>query len=89
MAVCYEALCGAAPWPTGPPLDVEICTEGRSWGRIREGLGHQPAHMWVGGVEDAAGQARLLGLLAEAGLGNPTAILRVAGQRPGADHRVQ
>lgn len=84
MAVCYEALCGATPWPGGPPLDIEICTEGRRWGR-ELGPGHQPAHMWVGGVEDATGQARLLGLLADAGLGNPTAILRVAGLRPGGE----
>ena len=47
------------------------------------GPGRQPAHLWVAGVRDEGGEARVLAMLRSAELPPHLALLRVGGPRPG------
>ena len=53
------------------------------WNRERIGPGRQPAHLWVAGVRDQGGEARVLATLRDADLPPHLAVMRVGGPRPG------
>ncbi len=80
---------------SGPQRLVTVCPSGHRlcprsagrpssrWNRERIGPGRQPAHLWVAGVRDQSGEARVLATLRAADVPPHLAVMRVGGPRPG------